>query len=484
MRILRSGGVGAFVVLAFGRLVQFALALAATRIATTLLAPEELGRLALVVATTGFFTLLLISPVGMYINRHLHAWSAVGVTWRYLGRYWAYLGVVSALAAVLLVAGRELGILRIEMNLAWLVVLVCASMLFATANQTVIPALNLLGRSDWFLLLSIATAALNLVLSTLLTLVMGHRAEPWLSGTLLGQAALAVAGARLLYVHLKRAETAERTHSAESDQLKQIFAYVWPVAIAVGLGWIQNQSYRYVVERLLGLAPLGLFVAGYGVSMGIIAAYETLLTTYLQPRFYRDITTTSTAQQTEAWQRYASSILPALIFTTISVVALAPELTTLFLGPAFRSASEYIVWGAIAEAMRVVGATYSLLAHARRRTNFLILPSLCGAGAAVALNIWLVPLLGPTGAGIALAVAGLVFVFTIHVVLAAGLKVGLPMHRLSVAAIFGGAIWAIAASGRFLLDGLARWPAVIAILLLAWVAYVAFAYLLLKRYFA
>ena len=55
---------------------------------------------------------------------------------------------------------------------------------------------------------------------------------------------------------------------------------------------MQGQGYRYLLEGQLGLAQLGLFVAGYGISAGMIAGFESVLTTYFQPRLYRDVSMT------------------------------------------------------------------------------------------------------------------------------------------------------------------------------------------------
>src|SRR5574340_542388 len=78
-------------VILFGRAAQFLLALAMMRVATTLLSPEEMGRMSLVTTTTAFFALFLINPVGMFINRRLHAWQSSGLARHYLTCYAGYL---------------------------------------------------------------------------------------------------------------------------------------------------------------------------------------------------------------------------------------------------------------------------------------------------------------------------------------------------------------------------------------------------------
>ena len=57
-------------------------------------------------------------------------------------------------------------------------------------------------------------------------------------------------------------------------QLLKLFHFAWPVALSAGLGYVQGQGYRYILDSKIGLEELGLFSAGYGISFGIMAGIE------------------------------------------------------------------------------------------------------------------------------------------------------------------------------------------------------------------
>lgn len=450
------------------------------RVATTLLSPEEMGRLSLAVTTIAFFALFLVNPVGMFINRRLHAWQALGVARRYLIRYLSYLLIVVFIAATGLPIVYMSGVVNLGMPIGWLIFLVCGSLLFNTINQTVIPSLNLLGDSARFVFLTVATIAASFACATLLVKMVQPSAQYWLLGLLLGQTFLAVIGTRVLFARLRQPEILHAPPAIHTPNLQTLFNFAWPVAIAAGLGWVQGQGYRYLVEGQLGMAQLGLFYAGYGISAGLIAGFESVLTTYFQPRLYREVSMDHPAMQAQAWRRYASAVIPSLLLTVVFVVMLAPELTRLFLGEEFQSAAKFVVWGALAESARVLTGIYSLIAHVFMRTRWLILPSMTGAVLSISLCAMLLPHLGAEGAGIGLALSGFAVVLTMHVLLAHRVGGGAPIRPVLLAGVGGALLWAMTLILRNLLNG-AGWGHIIGIVTEVGLAYLALQYVLLRR---
>lgn len=410
-----------------GRAAQLFIALITLRVATTLLTPEEMGKVALVGTTTAFFALLLINPVGMFINRRLHAWRDSGRAVGYLARYAAYIALVAVIAASGLALLASAGFINLGISDAWLIGLVCGSVIFNTLNQTAIPSLNLLGDSKKFILLTIATLTVSLIAAVTLVTTVDRSAEYWILGIILGQALLAAVGTRDLLVLLSRGSPGSNHHSINRQHLHVLFDFAWPVAIAAGLGWVQAQGYRYLMASDLGLAEVGLFVAGYTLSAGIIAGFESVLTTYFQPRLYRDANAASPESQTAAWRRYADAVVPSLLLTVGLLIALAPDLTRLLLGDSFQDAARFVLWGAFAEAARVLASVYSLIAHVHMRTIWLIWPNVAGALFSIVGCALLIPVLGAHGAGIALAVAGGVTILAMHITLVK--KVGASFSR-------------------------------------------------------
>lgn len=464
-----------------GRTLQFLLALILMRVATTLLSPTEIGRVSLVLTTVAFFALLLVNPAGMFINRRLHAWQSRGLAGYYLMHYAIYLLLVAFIAAIVLPLIYMTGVVDFGISIAWLLLLVCGSLIFNTINQTSIPSLNMLGDSQAFLLLTIATIAASFLFAVILVQELLPIAQNWLLGLLIGQSLLAVYGTKTLFAKLNANVIPHALPSIQSYHLKKLFSFAWPVAISAGMGWVQWQGYRYIMDGQLGLSHLGLFAAGYGISTGIIAAFESILTTYFQPRLYRDVNLGDCEQQTQAWYRYAATVMPPLILTVALIIVLAPELTRLLLGTNFQSSASFVIWGALAESARVLMGVYSLLAHIHMRTRWLIVPGVIGAVLSIALSKWLIPVLGAMGAGIALVASGFVVVISMHIFFVRSVGGKMLMRPMLMAFACAALLWVAAHYFRYLLNS-SSWIAVFGLLSFTGLIYLGLQYLFLRKH--
>lgn len=388
-----------------GRVAQFILAMAMMRVSTTLLPPSEVGRMSLYVSATLFAGMFLITPVGMFINRRLHGWEASGVLRCYLRYYFAYLLAVAAIISGGLIGLSELDLIDFHPAAAWIFLLVGGTLVFNTVYLTFVPSLNLLGHRNWFIGLTLATVASGFVLATLLSYLVSPSAEYWLLGLLLGQVIVALLSARIFFNRVK-AQTAPIRRPSPA-QLRVLYGFGWPLAVAAGMMWLQSQSYRFFMGDALGLAQLGLFVAGYGISAGLIAGFEAVLTTYFQPLFYRRVGSGDGAVQGEAWSAYAAAILPSAVLFGLFLAAAAPDLVRLLLAPQYASAAQYVLWGALAETARLATGVYGLVAHAKMNTRLLLLPNAAGVTVAALAMLLLMPRFGAHGVGAALALSSL-----------------------------------------------------------------------------
>jgi O-antigen/teichoic acid export membrane protein len=439
-----------------GRAAQFILALVMMRVVTTILPPFEMGRMALFISATAFFALFLVNPVGMFINRRLHAWETLGLVRRYLDYYWAYLLVVAVLASAILSVMNDLGSIGFQTSATWLWVLVCGSLLLNTANQTVIPSLNLLGFRGWFIGLTLATLASGFLVAVVLLTHLQPRAEYWLLGLLVGQAVFAGIGGKVFFARLTTPQ-APRSGGSIRAHIGVLFGFAWPVSIAVGMNWVQSQSYRFFMEDSLGLAALGLFVAGYGISAGLIAGLESVFTTYFQPIFYKHVSGDDRIEQGKAWTSYASAILPSMLLVGFFVAAAAPELTRLLLGVGYKESSQFVAWGAIAEMARVFTGVYGMVAHARMKTSLLLVPNAIGAVISITMMLWLMPKYGAVGAGFALALAGIAVFLATYIATRKELVTTLPYSTLLQCVVVGAVLAVVASITRQIIgpDGIA-----------------------------
>jgi O-antigen/teichoic acid export membrane protein len=433
------------VLIALGRFIQYALLLATLRISTTLLQPDEMGKVSIVVTTVGFFSLFLINPVGMFINRRFLNWNTKASAKKYLGYFWLYLALISVIASAVSLGLMFFHVLDLSIHPLALILLVGGSLFFGTLNQTAIPTLNLLGYKRWFMSLTIATSLLSLLCAAGLTLGFAKDAQFWLSGLLIGQGLMGVFGLVVFYRKLKNPEQNDLDQSRlDLGALSRLLHFAWPIALAVGLGWLQSQAYRYQLTESLGLASLGLFVAGFGISSGLIAGFDSMVTTYFGPIFSRRLSHMDSEHHGLIWQRYANAVIPSLMLTGFLIIALAPELTKILLGPSYQTAGVFIVWGTLAEVARTATGVYALGAHAKMNTRLLIIPNFFGAGLAVVLVPLFAPLYGLQGIGAALFIAALVSLFSSILVNRRHIAVTISIKQVSKASLMGTFLLALA----------------------------------------
>jgi O-antigen/teichoic acid export membrane protein len=388
-----------------GRLLQFVIMFASVKIMTSILTPEEMGKYSLVMTTTAMFAMLLINPVGMYINRRLHEWVERGLFRQVFHNFLIYI-VFVALAITMFAWGYGLtDYFKIQWPWWMLAVLVGGSIVFNSVNQTLVPSLNMVGRVSAFSMLTVLTLLCSLMLSIALTRWVEASAQYWLLGTLLGQ----IFFSGIAYaVFFKGHGTVARFSwpKVEMQQLRTLIIFCAPVAVAAVLSWSQAQGYRYVLAQTFGVAELGLFAAGYGLAASLMAALETILTTWFQPRFYRQSHASEPEVRRQAWIQYAQIILSATLLGAIGLAFVAQEVTPLFLGEQFHNVSYFVVVGAFSEWVRIQVGTFGLIEHLKMTTIKLMLPSCVGMVSTYVGMFVLFPVLGIVAAPLASILGG------------------------------------------------------------------------------
>jgi len=399
----------------FGRLAQFALMFASVRIMTELLSPAEMGKAVLLTTATAFFALLLVNPVGMYFNRRLHAWMDAGRTRERFHTYLFYLLAVCVVAALSLGLADQWGLDLGGVSLPWVLSLICGSLFFNTCVQTLVPSLNMVGRHRAFIALTLGHLAAGLVASIVLNRIAPPSAERWLLGALLGQVVFSGVAYGVFFRPGSRVTAAPAGPSPfHRDKLWQMAMFCWPIALAVLLQWLHMQGYRFVLAQAFGLTELGLYAAGYGVAASLMAAADTILTTWFQPRFYRMVNSDSAAERDGAWRAYAQVMVPASLLAVTATVAAAPSLPRILLGASFHDTTLFVVLGALAEWTRMLVGVFGLNAHRHMATHKLLLPSLLGALLTYAV-LWLcMPRLGIASAALGVWVGSMLSLFYLY----------------------------------------------------------------------
>jgi len=363
-----------------GRAFQVVISLAAVRIYTRLLSTGEVGNLFLINSIVGLFALTLINPIGMFINRRLHEWAenkAIINVFFIFNLYLVFISISSVLIVGLL--NKFLGV-GSTIDIRMLSLFVMLNIYFNTWNQSIIPSLNMLHHVKSFVLLTVATLVLGLGFSVALVTSRNATALNWLSGQVVAQ--LAITGLAFLYfkkVTKSEFDFDQVRKSVSLRNLSTIAAFALPLALTTFLMWVQNQSYRMVVEKYLGLEFLGMIGVGMGIATSLCATVESLVLQVYYPIYYSEINTPDPVKRALAWNKMARLTIPIYISVTILVSCLAPFLVKILVNDKFSQVYVYVIFGAWVELFRMTTNVLSSVAHSEMQTRSLIFAYLAGA---------------------------------------------------------------------------------------------------------
>jgi len=392
--LLKPSLMGSFVnrdvlIITTGRILQMVIALVSVRVFTSLLSTGEVGNLYLINSLFGFFGLALINPVGMYINRKVHRWVEEGSVLNRFSVFNIYLILlaISSTGAVWLLS--RFWHVGATIDGRMLLLFLMFSIYFTTWNQTIIPTLNLLNHRMSFVLFTLLTLALGLGFSILLVRLTSATAVSWLSGQLGAQILITL----LALVYFRKAVGGEVSFSGARDvmtreNLEHVLYFVFPLGCTTFFMWLQNQSYRIIIEKTVGAEFLGIIGLGIGVASSIAVAVESLIQQIYLPGFYRDINTPDLAKRTAAWNAMAQLTIPVYIALTIMVSCLAPFLVHILASRKFGAAYIFVIYGAWIEFFRMTTNVLTSVAHSEMRTKYLLRAYLVGGLVVMGGTYW------------------------------------------------------------------------------------------------
>ena len=408
-----------------GRVLIALTMVAVIRLQTSLLAPAEIGRLNIVLTVIGWFSLVLLNPAIMYMNRKMIGWHRRGTAMLNLTVLWKYMAGIALVSVVLLPFYKPF--MHVDASLLWLILLIGGSVALTNGNSSCTSSINLLGHRAWFVSVSVMTLWFGLGFSTLLIAMFGNFAEYWLFGQVLAQGIMLAAA----IVIIKRlTPAAALTSEAHDFSGTKILPFAWPLAVGVFFYWVQTQGYRFVFEYIHGLESLGYFVIGFGIGVNIMQAFEALFNQFYQPIFYAEITDVDDHCKAEAWGKYAAVFIPMVVVTAAYVASNSALVLKIVAAPKFQHLGQVVMWGALAESIRMIISMTSLVSHARLKMSPLILPGIIGSVFAL-LGIVLTAHRDPmTSAGVSMVVAwGVSFLF-LYARMKKLLPISLPFKRI------------------------------------------------------
>ena len=429
-----------FLSLSIGRIIQFLLVFLTIKVMTTLLSPEEVGKYYLLLAIISGIVFLFINPIGLFVNRRINAWKNSSLVRQYFFILFSYLFCISIIS-ILLSYFFINEYIKLEISFFWTFLLIGGSVLFNSINTMSIPALNLLGHPIKYITLIVTTVSISLVLATFFVYAYNFNYKYWFLGIILGQLLIGFLGSYCLYINTSGKISLDLKKIVNKNKIKNVLRFAWPISISATLIWTHFQSYRFIIQSYIDLYELGIFVAGFSIGVSLIAAIELILGSFLLPKFYKSIEGASDEKKGASWSSYTEVFLPSLILGGITIIVLSPELTNIFLGPDFQISEEYIFWGVICEMARVIFGIYSLMAHAKMNTSWLIIPSAIGAALSLILSFIFINIVASHGVGLGITLSGFSSIIFIHFFLKRKLNFILPWSLIFKALVYSSSIY-------------------------------------------
>lgn len=376
-------------VIVAGRVLQVVFSLVSVRIMTTMLSTAEVGNYYLIFTMISFFALAFINPIGLYLNRKVHCWADEQTIYSRLFTYNGYLAAVCLVTLpIVYVLCSYIGI-GSNIRTVELMLFVMIGLYAMNWNQLLVSLLNILNHQRGFVLFSVLTLAAGLTLSVLcIQWFAAPTAIVWFLGQTIANAVVAV----LAFMFFRRVikgklDLADVRASMDRDSVRSVMHFILPVGITALLMWLQNQSYRIIVEQRAGLEFLGMIGLGLGIASNIAAAVESLVQQLYLPMFYREISSADQDGRAVAWNRMAQLALPVFVALAMFVSCLSPFLVDVLAHGKFAGAWVFMAFGAWIELCRMTTGLLSGVAHAEMQTRHLVKSYLVGGGCSVA-GVW------------------------------------------------------------------------------------------------
>lgn len=363
--------------LLFGRLLQTVLAVLSIRFLTTFLSQIEIGHQYLINSILLWFSLVLINPVGMYVNRYLHEWREKRQLYFYvlqLNKYFAAIAFLSL--PIVYIARTFFGLGEFLPSTVILLFIVCY-IYFSTWFQTLISVFNLFDFQKTFVLMNVFSQACGLLLAGLAVKLFQSSAIVWMTGLLGGQIISLV-----IVVFLLRKSYPEEKYNLIPFNggifTKSTFNFCYPVAMTTLFVWFMSQGYRLIIERNLGAETLASIGVGLGVAASLAGVIESITTQYFYPKYYEALANSNLEQRSKSWVSLWKKTSIVYIPGAFLIIAVSSLVVRVLTGANFHHVVPYVWFGAFIELFRQLSNIAYLVSHAEKKTYNTIAPYLLG----------------------------------------------------------------------------------------------------------
>lgn len=363
-------------ILIIGRVLQIIIALLSIKIATKYLEPIEMGNYYLIMSIVGLYGFFLINPVGQYINRYTHQWYEAKKLMNVFFVFNFYVIFMSFISFILTYLLYKLGIGN-SIEIFYFILFVSLYIYFNTWNQTIIPMINLLGNRISFILFTIGTQVIGLLLSVYFINYFDFKGIFWILGQVIAFGLFA-GFAWLYFIRIiqNNFDISSSFKMIRYNNIKNILKFSLPLSFGVLFLWMQTQSYGIIIEKYIGAEFLGYFGVGISLAFAISSAFETIVMQYLYPMMYKNMEDESIFKSTI--NDILNLIIPIYFLLALFVSFLSFYFINFLVDAKYHDVYIYTVFGIWIAFFRMSANMIANIAHAKLNTKKLILPYAVG----------------------------------------------------------------------------------------------------------
>lgn len=370
------------VIISIGRVSQMLIMFLTYRVLSAVLSVPEMGVYYFLLSISGAFGLIYANPIGMYANRMLHSWKEHGVMLSNLKTIIFSFLIGSLLTIPFLFIFKQK--ISLEGSQWVFVVGTLVLYVFSTSiNGTLIPSLNLLGLTTHFVVWTLLTNLVGLVLSCLLVAYVSPEPLYWLVGQGISFSLFGLIAYVVLHKNFKDAKNSSKVKI--NVRVKRVARFALPILITNIAVWTLGQSFRFFYKENVDSTILGELAFGLGLATSLSVAVEYLFQQLYFPEFYAKVNDPS-EDNGVVWNKLLNKLLPSYIYLAFFLVGLSPFIMRVLADVKFKNSGHYLALGAGVEFLRMLGNTFTMATQSEMKTHKAIGPYLTG-GAITLLGV-------------------------------------------------------------------------------------------------
>lgn len=347
--------------LGLGRAVQMVIMFATYRLLSTFFSTEEMSSYYFLLSISGIFGLIIANPIGMYLFRIAHRAKNEN----------ELNSLVSVFSKIMLCMATIIipivFIVQGKLEKTDISIFVVSLMLFSyvvgtTLNGTFVSMLNILSINNVFVVLTILTSLIGLLLSFVSIKFVSNDPIFWLLGQ---SVSLIFFGFIALFYIKKKINEDKKIYKINK---KEIYAFCFPILLTNIFAWIMSQSFRFFLKGSVNDSLLGEMAFGLGLASALAVAVEYLFQQLLFPGFYAALNDTKEDRE-KSWNKLFSKSAPAYICLIMYMSILSPFILNILADDKFSGAVAFFSLGAVCELFRMLGNMVNMAFQSEMKTK-------------------------------------------------------------------------------------------------------------------